>query len=654
MDKNKIKSILKYLFPVLILLLSWVIAYFSGKSESGLIIAEKPLIQFFLIAIFLVSVFLTISILIRYNRILKELKQTESFVNNINSEKYNSDDLNVTIPIIKSINRAIKDVAESKKNQLSELRLRTRQLHEINTELNDAYIQLESSYAELENVLEQLNESEKRYHSLVVNIPDIILTIDPHGNIAYANRACRVILKFRRRDIVGKPFQHLIHPSAIDKFSMDKLRYNIKRRGRYYIDIPLRTKDGSLILTEIKFTETVESPETDCIQAIIRDVTEQKRIEQAIAEANHRLKILNSFNHKLASTMELQYIYRQCVSIVTGELGFLGCIIFGAGKNDRYYKIMDYSGDYFKQPGNLEQFYNIRCSSTLFSGKTSEGIVLKQDMLFQYLVLNNNKSVAVQEAGFSEVFIHAFSSHEKRHGMLMVFSEKGFTQEEIETFRSIGNSIAVAVEKTIHLIESQNNFIKTIDALVAAIEARDQYTKGHSQRVSALAVKIANKMGMNKQQVEELRIAGILHDIGKVGISDRILLKKGPLTKEEYDEIKKHPAISNRILHSIGLPDRILKAVAFHHERYDGGGYPFGLTNESLGYEPQIIAVADAFDAMTTLRPYKKPMSWQMAVLELERCKGSQFNPEIVDIMVRIIIEGNADDEPFEHIHCIV
>ncbi|NLY17912.1 MAG: HD-GYP domain-containing protein, partial [Clostridiaceae bacterium] len=218
----------------------------------------------------------------------------------------------------------------------------------------------------------------------------------------------------------------------------------------------------------------------------------------------------------------------------------------------------------------------------------------------------------------------------------------------------IGNSIAVAVEKTIHLIESQNNFIKTIDALVAAIEARDQYTKGHSQRVSALAVKIANKMGMNKQQVEELRIAGILHDIGKVGISDRILLKKGPLTKEEYDEIKKHPAISNRILHSIGLPDRILKAVAFHHERYDGGGYPFGLTNESLGYEPQIIAVADAFDAMTTLRPYKKPMSWQMAVLELERCKGSQFNPEIVDIMVRIIIEGNADDEPFEHIHCIV
>ena len=186
------------------------------------------------------------------------------------------------------------------------------------------------------------------------------------------------------------------------------------------------------------------------------------------------------------------------------------------------------------------------------------------------------------------------------------------------------------------LIESRNSYVQTIDALIAAIEAKDQYTRGHSQRVSNLAVQIARKMGMSRQQAEELRIAGILHDIGKIGISDSILKKKGPLTKEEYDEIKKHPAISNKILYPIGLSDRILKAIAFHHERFDGRGYPFGLTSESLGLEPQIIAVADAFDAMTSSRPYREPLSLASAVQELENNKGTQFHPDIVDIMIQI------------------
>ena len=154
--------------------------------------------------------------------------------------------------------------------------------------------------------------------------------------------------------------------------------------------------------------------------------------------------------------------------------------------------------------------------------------------------------------------------------------------------------------------------------------------------MASYAVQIAEEMGLSKEVIEDLRIAGILHDIGKIGISDRILLKKGPLTKEEYEEIKKHPAISNKILYPIGLSDRILRAIAFHHERYDGRGYPFGLSNESIGLEPQIIAVADAFDAMTSRRPYREPLSLEMALWELEKNKGSQFHPDIVDVMLRI------------------
>lgn len=224
-------------------------------------------------------------------------------------------------------------------------------------------------------------------------------------------------------------------------------------------------------------------------------------------------------------------------------------------------------------------------------------------------------------------------------GLFIVLNKSVFIEEELNVLRSIGHTTLVAVENTMHLIESKNNFVQTIDALVAAIEAKDQYTRGHSQRVSSIAVKIADRIGMAKQQIEELRIAGILHDIGKIGISDRILLKKGPLTKEEYEIIKKHPAISNRILYPIGLSERILKAVAFHHERFDGKGYPFGLTNESLGLEPQIIAVADAYDAMTSSRPYRGALSYEKAVAELKNNKGSQFHPGIVNVMLQLLEE---------------
>ena len=638
MGTYKRKNIQKHGILFLILLFLLAISYLLAKQRVASFVSEKPAITGLIIFTFFTSLFFVVSIAIRYKRLLSELKHTELLVSDVREEKYTfANDINARTPVIESINRSIINVAESKKNQLSQLCQRTQQLDEMNTELNDAYMQLESSYCQLEAVMDQLNESEKRYHSLVVNIPDIVLSLDSSGNITYANRACREILKFRRHDIVGKPFQYIIHPSANEKFDLVNLKQNIEKNGNHHIHIPLCKKDGSLILTEIKFTEAIESPEMNFIQAIIRDVTEQKRIEKVMVETNARLKIINSLNHKLASTTEQSDIYRLCVNSITKEMGFLGCMYLGADKNDRHYKIMDHSGEYFRQPGKLEQFYNIRCSSTLFTGKNSEGIVLERDMLFQYFSLS--EANPNQEAGFSKAFIQELRSYGEMDGMLIVLSKSSFIQEEIDALRSIGHSTAVAVEKTTHLIESKNNFVKTIDALVAAIEAKDQYTRGHSQRVSALAVKIAYRFGMSKQQVEELRIAGILHDIGKVGISDSILLKKGSLTNDEYEEIKKHPGISNKILHSIGLSERILKAVAFHHEHFDGGGYPFGLTNESLGYEPQIIAVADAFDAMTSLRPYKKPMSWQMAVYELERCKGSQFHPDIVDVMVKMLME---------------
>jgi PAS domain S-box-containing protein/putative nucleotidyltransferase with HDIG domain len=618
--------------PVLIFAVLWVVFSILFSRQDTSVLLNRPIL-IGLVSSVLVTVI--VSGFLYFLTLSKKLAQSIQTMQEIKAGKYQPAPISGALfPIVNQINQAIQDIANDQKQQLMDLSQRTAELDEKNTELNDAYMQMESSYGQLQAALEQLNESEQRYHSLVRNLPDIVLALDDLGNITYASRACNEILKFRRHDIVGKPFDFIICPDDSFCYNFSELKQSVRLNGELRLEIPLRKKDNTRIETEIKFTPVLESGRDNSIQAIIRDVTEQKRVESALIETNRRLEILNGFSHKLASTLELLEIYKTCVNAVTEKLGFYGCIYFMMEKNERFYRIMEYSGEYFQRKENLEQFSFIHRNMELLLNKEVDGILLNYNQVQQTLIIKR-PWVGPQEK-YREAYLQELSVGGQVEGLILVISRNSFLQEEVDILRSIGHTAAVAVENALLLVESKNNYVQTIDALIAAIEAKDQYTRGHSQRVSGLAVQIAKKMGMSRQQAEELRIAGILHDIGKIGISDSILQKKGPLTKEEYDEIKKHPAISNKILYPIGLSDRILKAIAFHHERFDGRGYPFGLTNESLGMEPQIIAVADAFDAMTSSRPYREPLSLVTAVKELENNKGTQFHPDIVDIMVQI------------------
>mgnify|MGYP005854480791 CR=1 FL=1 len=214
-------------------------------------------------------------------------------------------------------------------------------------------------------------------------------------------------------------------------------------------------------------------------------------------------------------------------------------------------------------------------------------------------------------------------------------------ENDIKIKRSIVSAICNNAPGSIKSVElcgtRRKSLYKTIESLVAAVEAKDKYTEGHSRRVSEYAVMIAQGMGFSKEHVESIRLAGILHDIGKIGIRDSIILNPGKLTPDEYEEIKKHPLISGKILGSVGLSEMIINTITFHHERYDGKGYPFCLSKNKINIEAQIVSVADAFDAMTSRRSYKKAMTKNQAIKELIRCKGTQFNPVVVDTMVKIM-----------------
>ncbi len=187
--------------------------------------------------------------------------------------------------------------------------------------------------------------------------------------------------------------------------------------------------------------------------------------------------------------------------------------------------------------------------------------------------------------------------------------------------------------------EIQTGYLQTVMALANSIEAKDPYTRGHCERVMEFSCKVARIMGYKDDEIEELRYAAILHDIGKIGISASILKKAGMLTDDEYNEIKKHPQIAYNILKDVLFIKNGLNGILQHHERYDGKGYPNGIKGQEICEFGRILCIADAFDAMTSDRPYRKGMSMQDAIKEVERSKGTQFDPYIADVFIKMIIK---------------
>lgn len=186
------------------------------------------------------------------------------------------------------------------------------------------------------------------------------------------------------------------------------------------------------------------------------------------------------------------------------------------------------------------------------------------------------------------------------------------------------------------------SYICIVKELVDALEEKDDYTKGHCERVTKYSLAIAKKMGLNKEELLSLEFAGMLHDIGKVGIPKEIINKKGILTSEEYEIIKKHPVIGYELLQNMTFLDSINRILLQHHERVDGKGYPHGLAADEIDQLAKILAVADAYDAMTTVRPYRmEVLTDEQVIAEFERHKNTQFDENVVNVFVDMLSKGD-------------
>lgn len=257
-------------------------------------------------------------------------------------------------------------------------------------------------------------------------------------------------------------------------------------------------------------------------------------------------------------------------------------------------------------------------------------IILVDLLSLIYLAFNiyNNISLVAKNISNSN-FVNY--NHEFSNLVFKINATKQIYNDYISSLQNIQNN------------ELEKERLASIEILRRTVEAKDSYTKGHSDRVSKYSCLIGKKLGLCEEDIELLKIGGLFHDIGKIGIPDNILLKAEKLTDTEYNEIKKHPLIGAHILENSNIFENVIPIVLHHHEKYDGTGYPKKLKGKNIPFLARIVAIADSFDAMTSKRAYRNSLPIDIVKLELKKYSKTQFDPKITEVFLGIL-ENNFDE----------
>lgn len=253
----------------------------------------------------------------------------------------------------------------------------------------------------------------------------------------------------------------------------------------------------------------------------------------------------------------------------------------------------------------------------------------------------------LEEHGVEEVLLQPLSARGRTMGFLALFHtgrpNAAEAWEESQLAEAIAAQASLAVENASLYEDIERGYFSTVQALAKAIEVKDPYTRGHSEKVTTYALMIAEEMGLDERERQKLKYAATLHDIGKIGIAGRVLNKPGALTEEEYTHVKTHPLLGDSIVEPVEFLQEPRPIILHHHERYDGKGYPDGLKGEDIPLCARILSVADAFEAMRSDRPYRKALPLEEARQELVRNAGTQFDPEVVEVFLRILDRHGGD-----------
>lgn len=369
-------------------------------------------------------------------------------------------------------------------------------------------------------------------------------------------------------------------------------------------------------------------------KALTKTLEEQKvKLETKVRERTEELALIYRIGQEISSTLDLDKVLQAVVDKVSTTMNLEICSILLASETT----------------GEL----SIKCAKGL-NRKIASRTHLRHGEPISGWVFRNNQAILVGDIEKDPRFTRRNKERYYTHSFISVpltvkgepigvininnkRSKEAFTEDDFRLIKEVAIEAAIAIENAKLFKSLQDVYLRTIDALTSAIDAKDHYTLSHSKKVTEYAVAIAEEMRLTAPQVEIIRRACQLHDLGKIGIHDYILTKPSKLTPKEWEEIKLHSLKGAEILEPLTFLNGVIELVRQHHEHYDGKGYPHRYKGEEIKLGARIMAVADAFDAMTTERPYRKAKSIKEAIEEIKRYCGTQFDPQVVEAFLRVI-----------------
>lgn len=547
------------------------------------------------------------------------------------------DDLSYNGPVaeVQSLARNYKTMTMALRDSFKNLETLNANLEGEILERTLAQVSLEKSYEELEAAEEELRsnfdklqaqeivlrESERRFRSLLENVELVTGIIDKEGNLTFVNDFALELTGFQRDEVIGLNYFNTFMPNEIHEKVFQTFRKAIENKNTMFHGVyPIQSKSGLIRLVNWNNTLLYNSDgEVYGVASIGEDITERKEFEEKLKYISFRDSLTGLYNRTYFEH-SLQLLEKENVVPV----GMIVCDVDGLKLvNDTL--------------GHSIGDQLLKLTADLIKHCFREG-----DQMFriggdEFAIILPKSDLPVVERACQRMR-KAVEKYNQDHvefplSLSVGFAVSGETKPDVkEVFKEADDGM---YREKLHRSKSTRSAL--VYALMKALEARDFITEGHADRLQDVVLSIGEAVGLTERNLADLRLLAQFHDIGKVGIPDRILFKPGRLTKKEFAEMQRHSEIGHRIAQSapdlLPIADYILR----HHEWWNGGGYPLGLKEEEIPTECRILAIADAYDAMTSNRPYRKALKPEQAFQELIRNSGIQFDPNLVPIFIDVI-----------------
>lgn len=530
-----------------------------------------------------------------------------------------------------------------------QLKLKTEKIYIANERLNEILQELVNHDMESENnivkynqemrelesqsnsVKHQIKVQEKIDDALIDLTSQFLIQVDANGFIKKINKSFSMRLGYNSQELIGMNLMDLIDTEDIPNGFNSKSILDKSLDEPVFVSMKMNAKNQSAKEYVSLKSSKLSNGHLLCIGKAIND---EISLQSNILRKNRELEYINQINSALISNWDIEALLDNIIKRI-----------------DHLFNIK-MGGIYIL---NDENEWDLKSyASKTMSKADVEALSIIQYFDHELIKDATIKNLEISIPEYGNLILSPMKVENDVIAIMAIFMSNEMSNNDLNILKMFKNQASMVIQRAIIYDQLRKQYFGTVEALVNVIEAKDKYTEGHSRRVSRFAVEIAKEMGYSNEEIENIEIAGLLHDVGKIGIDQNILGKRGKLTEEEYLIIKEHPTKGGHILEAIAFDERIKDAIKFHHLRYDLKGYP----KSSLDKQPlyaSIIEIADAFDAITSARSYSIARTKDDALIELIKHKGTQFAPELVTVFEHILqanpmkIQNIIDD--FEVVH---